>query len=103
MPVQGNPFHRPGGLNYDGSPVEPNNKGYFILPGNVNANRITTFDNFCKEIPKVMSNYCSITLYPDEIKWVALESSKGKDGAPDEYCASTANARALNRGVHIAI
>ena len=64
--------------------MEPK-KDYFILLDNITANRITAFHNFCKEIPKVMCNYCSITLYPEEI-------SKAKNGAPDACRASTANA-----------
>ena len=67
-------------------------KDCFILPDNVTANRITTFHNFCKEIPNIMCNYCSITLYPEEIKWVALESSKSEDGAPHTCRASNTNA-----------
>ena len=92
--VQGNPFPwpqenlHPGGLNFDGSPVEPK-KVYSI----------TTFHNFYKENTNIMRNYCSIALYPEEIKWVALESRKGKDGAPDACRSSyTARAKRTRRG-----
>lgn len=70
--------------------MEPG-KYYFILPDNLTANRITAFHNFFNEVPNVTFNYCSITLYP-EIKWIALESSKGNGEAPDRCRASTANA-----------
>ena len=75
---------------------------YFILHDNVTANRITTFHNVSKEIPDVMCNYCSVTLYPEEIKWVSLERSKGKDGAPDVCRASTADAHVPGIGGYTA-
>lgn len=46
-----------------------------------------------------MCNYCSIALSPEEIKCVALESSKRKDGALDT-CLATANAHVPGREGH---
>ena len=68
----------------------PNEKYYFMLPDNTTANRITKFHNFCKELPDVMCNYCSITLYPEDVKWVTLRTPD--NGVPSACRASAANA-----------
>ena len=83
-------LHDSRGINDDESLEHPE-KDYFMLPSNITANRITRFHKFCKELPDVMCNYCSITLYPEDVKWVALEPEV--EGALPAACrASAANA-----------
>lgn len=65
-------------------------KDYSMLPDNTTANRITKFHNFCKEVPDVMCNYCSITLYPEDVKWVTIQTPD--NGVPSACRASAANA-----------
>lgn len=95
VPVHGHLFpwphedlHLPGGVADDGEPVEPE-KDYYMLPNNTMAARLTKFHNFCKELPDVMCNYCSVTLYPEEVTWVPLGTVG--DGLPSACRASAAN------------
>lgn len=88
-PVEGhqNPWphenlHQPHQLNDDGTPPHDDNgadlgKDYYMLPDNTTAARITKFHNFCLEMPDVMCNYCSITLYPEVVKWVEVMEDGG--------------------------
>ena len=96
-PVQGHRFpwphedlHNPRGINDDESLEHPE-KDYYMLPSNTTANRITKFHKFCKELPEVMCNYCSITLYPEDVKWVALEPEV-EGSLPPACRAAAANA-----------
>lgn len=63
---------------------------YYMLPNQGEASNITNFHHFCLEMPDVMCNYCSITLYPEDVCWVELDSPE--EGQPAECRASAANA-----------
>ena len=96
-PVHGHRFpwphedlHNPHDINDDEFLEQPE-KDYLMLPSNTTTNRITKFHKVCKELPDVMCNYCSITLYPEDVKWVALKPEI--EGALPAACrASAANA-----------
>lgn len=92
MPVEGHRFpwpHEDLHVQSDDEGLSiPHEKDYVMLPDNSMANRITNFHNFCKQLPDVMCNYCSITLYPEDVKWVAL----GEDDIANSCRASAANA-----------
>ena len=99
LPVQGHRFpwphedlHNPRGINDDESLKHPE-KDYFMLPSNTTTNSITKFHKFCKELPDVMCNYCSITLCPEDVKRVALE--------PEVEGALPAACRASAENVHV--
>ena len=94
LPVQGRRFpwphedlHNPRGINDDESLKHPE-KDYFMLPSNTTTNSITKFHKFCKELPDVLCNYCSITLYPEDVKRVALEPEV--EGALPAACRASA-------------
>ncbi|CAB1102612.1 unnamed protein product [Ectocarpus sp. CCAP 1310/34] len=85
-------LHNPRGIDDEDNVLrEEAEKDYYMLPDNSVANRITKFHNFCKEMPDVMCNYCSITLYPEDLKWVAIEPP-GEGALPAACRASAANA-----------
>lgn len=84
---------RPGKLNEDGRAIDnddDDNKNYCMLPDNATANRITNFHRFCFQLPDVMCNYCNITQYPEDVKWVSIGGLG--DGQPAACRASTAYA-----------
>ena len=63
-----------------------------MLPNNTMAARLTKCHKFCKELPDVMCNYCSITLYSNDVTWVSLETVGGD-------LASACRASAANQHV----
>lgn len=81
---------RPGEIDEDGNAVvsdKADNTDYYMLPDNATANRITGFHQFCLQMPDVMCNYCSITLYPEDVHWVNIDGPEGKQ--PPACRAST--------------
>ena len=94
-PVHGHSFpwphedlHLLGGVDDNVEPVEPE-KDYCVLPNNTMAARVTKCHNFCKELPDVMCNNCSITLYPEDDTWVPLGTVGGH--LPSAWRASAPN------------
>ena len=60
-----------------------------MLLNSIMAARRTKCHNFCNELPDVMCDYCSNTLYPEDVTWVPLGTVGGD--IPSACPASAAN------------
>ena len=68
--------------------VSGDDHDFYMLPDQATCAKITNFHNFCLELPDTVCNYCSITLYPEDVCW-------GGSRRPREISKATPQSRGL--------